>query len=156
MRLKQQTPEQTHTYLCWFVSFATNLSRVGQRRHRRIFLRFSGGVFGGTDQISEGGCDILHSVDKQDLDTHTNTVTSQHNIDTGRKKRGKHVSVKGRSAKHKLTTERKMTHRYSGMVILHYINGLVQDCGISIANALEILQSCNKPLIYRWPSARLQ
>ena len=26
-----------------------------------------------------------------------------------------------------------------------YLNGLVQDCSISIANALEILQSCTKP-----------
>ena len=29
-----------------------------------------------------------------------------------------------------------------------HINGLVQDCSISIANALEILQSCTKPSIY--------
>ena len=28
-----------------------------------------------------------------------------------------------------------------------YISGLVQDCNISIANVLEILQSCTKPLI---------
>ena len=28
-----------------------------------------------------------------------------------------------------------------------HINGLVQDCSISIANALEILQSCTKPSI---------
>ena len=26
-----------------------------------------------------------------------------------------------------------------------YIDGLVQECSISIANALEILQSCTKP-----------
>ena len=26
--------------------------------------------------------------------------------------------------------------------------GLVQDCSISIANALETMQSCNKPLIW--------
>ena len=26
-----------------------------------------------------------------------------------------------------------------------YIDGLVQDCSISIANALELLQSCTKP-----------
>ena len=32
-----------------------------------------------------------------------------------------------------------------------YIDGLVQDCGISIANALEILQSCTKPSIYCFP-----
>ena len=29
-----------------------------------------------------------------------------------------------------------------------YINGLVQDCSNSIANALELLPSCTKPLIY--------
>ena len=28
------------------------------------------------------------------------------------------------------------------------INGLVQDCSISIADTLEILQSCSKPSIY--------
>ena len=31
-------------------------------------------------------------------------------------------------------------------------NGLVQHCSISIANALEILQSCTKPLIFFLPS----
>ena len=29
-----------------------------------------------------------------------------------------------------------------------YIYGLVQDCSNSIANALELLQSCTKPSIY--------
>ena len=29
-----------------------------------------------------------------------------------------------------------------------YIDGLVQDCSNSIANALELLQSCIKPYIY--------
>ena len=29
-----------------------------------------------------------------------------------------------------------------------HIDGLVQDCSISIANALEILQSCIKPSIW--------
>ena len=29
-----------------------------------------------------------------------------------------------------------------------YIDGLVHDCGISSANALEIPQSCTKPSIY--------
>ena len=29
-----------------------------------------------------------------------------------------------------------------------HINGLVQDCSNSIANALELLQSCTKPLIW--------
>ena len=32
--------------------------------------------------------------------------------------------------------------------LLIYIDGLVQDCSISIANALEILQSCIKPSIW--------
>ena len=30
-----------------------------------------------------------------------------------------------------------------------HINGLVQDCSNSIANALELLQSCTKPLIWQ-------
>ena len=34
------------------------------------------------------------------------------------------------------------------IVIFQYINGLVQDCSISIANAMEILQSYTKPLIF--------
>ena len=33
------------------------------------------------------------------------------------------------------------------MVIIDYIDGLVQDCSNSIANALELLQSCTKPSI---------
>ena len=32
-------------------------------------------------------------------------------------------------------------------ILTLYINGLVQDCSISIANTLEILQSCIKPSI---------
>ena len=39
-------------------------------------------------------------------------------------------------------------------ILIPYIDGLVQDCSISIANALEILQSCIKPsilsLCYFW------
>ena len=31
-----------------------------------------------------------------------------------------------------------------------HIHGLVQDCSNSIANALELLQSCNKPSIFTW------
>ena len=31
----------------------------------------------------------------------------------------------------------------------HYIDGLVQDCSISSALAMDILQSCTKPSIYR-------
>ena len=36
-----------------------------------------------------------------------------------------------------------------GLVCMHYINGLVQDCSNSLANALELLQSCTKPLTYQ-------
>ena len=32
--------------------------------------------------------------------------------------------------------------------MINHIDGFVQDCSISSANALEILQSCSKPLIY--------
>ena len=32
-----------------------------------------------------------------------------------------------------------------------YIDGLVQDCSISSANALEVLQSCAKPAILSYP-----
>ena len=31
---------------------------------------------------------------------------------------------------------------------VYYVNGLAQDCSISIAYALEILQSCTKPSMY--------
>ena len=41
-----------------------------------------------------------------------------------------------------------MTSHYLAQLIDAYINGLVQDCSISIANAMEILQSCSKPSIY--------
>ena len=34
------------------------------------------------------------------------------------------------------------------MISVEYIDGFVQDCSISIAKALEILQSCTKPSIY--------
>ena len=34
------------------------------------------------------------------------------------------------------------------ITIQHYIDGLAQDCSNSIANALELLQSCTKPS--RW------
>ena len=35
----------------------------------------------------------------------------------------------------------------SHTAIFHYIDGLVQDCSNSIANTLELLQSCTKPSI---------
>ena len=30
----------------------------------------------------------------------------------------------------------------------HYLDGLLQDCSITIADALEILQSCTEPSVY--------
>ena len=36
-----------------------------------------------------------------------------------------------------------------------HIDGLVQDCSNSIANPLELLQSCTKPLIYKHHSASI-
>ena len=48
----------------------------------------------------------------------------------------------------------KVVHRYwmyypsANEGIPKYINGLVQDCSNSIANTLELLQSCTKPLIW--------
>ena len=41
----------------------------------------------------------------------------------------------------------------SHVIAIHF-DGLVQDCSISIANALEILQSCTKPSIYRLSAHR--
>ena len=34
---------------------------------------------------------------------------------------------------------------------MEYIDGLAQDCSNSIANALELLQSCVKPSIFTHP-----
>ena len=36
--------------------------------------------------------------------------------------------------------------------MLNLIDGLVQDCSISIANTLETLQSCIKPSIFSYKS----
>ena len=36
-------------------------------------------------------------------------------------------------------------------VVVSYIDGLVQDCSNSIANALELLQSCTKPSMFGCP-----
>ena len=38
-----------------------------------------------------------------------------------------------------------ITRTNDGQVLIWHIDGLVQDCSISIANALELLQSCAKP-----------
>ena len=40
-------------------------------------------------------------------------------------------------------------------VAFHYIDGLVQDCSNSIANALELLQSSTKPSIWKLPSLHI-
>ena len=53
------------------------------------------------------------------------------------------------------------THAGVYIFLYEYIDGLVQDCSNSIANALELLQSCTKPTISlysivansRWTSA---
>ena len=38
--------------------------------------------------------------------------------------------------------------RFIHWSLVAYINGFVQNCSNSSASALELLQSCNKPLIY--------
>ena len=40
----------------------------------------------------------------------------------------------------KIGTKRTLSFKY-------YLDGFVQDCSISIVNALEIVQSCNKPFV---------
>ena len=40
--------------------------------------------------------------------------------------------------------------RGSAKSYLHYFYGFVQDCSNSSALAVELLQSCTKPLIYNW------
>ena len=40
------------------------------------------------------------------------------------------------------------------MRLRYLVSGLIQDCGISIANALEIPQSCTKPSMCAWVEAR--
>ena len=45
---------------------------------------------------------------------------------------------------------------YIYMFIYIYIDGLVQDCSNSIANELELLQSCTKPSIYIYMSTKDQ
>ena len=37
-----------------------------------------------------------------------------------------------------------------------YIDGLAQDCSNSSALAMELLQSCAKPLVYGWGTWLLQ
>ena len=53
-----------------------------------------------------------------------------------------------RSGVTKISTNENVTFIYAvNFIIIKYVDGLVQDCGISSANALEIPQSCTKPLI---------
>ena len=40
-------------------------------------------------------------------------------------------------------------HMMDSFMVADHIDGLVQDCSNSIANALELLQSCSKPSIYQ-------
>ena len=35
-------------------------------------------------------------------------------------------------------------------MVTEHVDGLVQDCSNSIANALELLQSCTKPSMLLW------
>ena len=46
------------------------------------------------------------------------------------------------------TVNLKIKEQENINVIKNHIDGLVQDCSNSIAFAMELLQSCNKPLIY--------
>ena len=51
----------------------------------------------------------------------------------------------------------QMLHFYHKLLIQkHYIDGLVQYCINSIANVLELLQACTKPLIPDNPCASLK
>ena len=49
--------------------------------------------------------------------------------------------------RNELGKQKKDCTQLSLRVVIH-INGLVQDCSNSIANELELLQSCTKPSIY--------
>ena len=40
------------------------------------------------------------------------------------------------------------SHLLKSLHLIHYIDGLAQNCSNSIANALELLQSCAKPSIW--------
>ena len=48
-----------------------------------------------------------------------------------------------------LNWERTAHLAYLQLNVILYIDGLVQDCSNSSANALELLQSCTKPLIWQ-------
>ena len=49
-----------------------------------------------------------------------------------------------------------VTNTFNVIAIHYHIDVFVQDCSISIANTLEILQSCTEPSIYWTLSKRLQ
>ena len=83
---------------------------------------------------------IVHFHQKHDiiLDTHSFICTLQ----------WLQVQTK---AFHRETPELKSSHAFELRKVdtrVSYIDSLVQDCSISIANALEILQSCTRPSIY--------
>ena len=48
----------------------------------------------------------------------------------------------------------ELISQIASKVIAFYIDGLVQHCSNSIANALELLQFCTKPSM--WSSRRLE
>ena len=74
---------------------------------------------------------------------HTTVVTQTHNLCN---------TCSGYNLSHGMdndTTEIKHLHHNRRQILnLIYINGLVQDCSNSIANALEVLQSCAKPSMH--------
>ena len=47
-----------------------------------------------------------------------------------------------------LTNDKPLPKPMMTLFTYAYIDGFVQDCGNSIANALELLQSCTKSLIF--------
>ena len=48
------------------------------------------------------------------------------------------------------------SHQFGNFLWIRLIDGLVQDCNNSIANALELLQSCTNPSIWSCDPFRLQ
>ena len=50
------------------------------------------------------------------------------------------------------STKAVLSTQYIRLSIKYYIGSLEQDCSISIANTLKILQSCTKTSIYLWLS----
>ena len=57
-----------------------------------------------------------------------------------------------RSDKHKVEWQRSEIYTTA----IEYIDGLVQDCSISSALAMELLQSCTKPSIFKYSKSTHQ